>query len=144
VEAYDLEGEVEVWGALGSRASVIFDIDDDWDLDIVTNEFNDRPMVLVSDLSVRRPVRALTISLRGSRSNRFGVGAKVVVRAAGATYTKVNDGKSGYLSQSLHPLYFGLGEATRVDRIDVFWPSGKSQSLEGPIEINRTLEIREP
>jgi hypothetical protein len=144
VEAYDLTGTVEVWGARGSRGSVIFDLDDDFDLDVVTNEFNDRPMVLVSDLSERRRVRALSIALRGTTSNRFGVGAKVVVRASGATYTKVNDGKSGYITQSLYPLYFGLGEASSVDRIDVFWPSGKTQTLEGPIEINRTLEIREP
>ncbi len=144
VEAYDLTGAVEVWGARGSRGSVIFDLDGDFDLDIVTNEFNDGPMVLVSDLSERRRVRALSIVLRGTTSNRFGVGAKVVVRVSGAAYTKVNDGKSGYITQSLHPLYFGLGEASSVDRVDVFWPTGKRQTLEGPIEINRTLEIREP
>jgi hypothetical protein len=144
VEAYDLEGEVEVWGARGSRSSVIFDLDDDSDLDIVTNEFNDRPMVLVSNLSEKKTVRFLKVKLNGSTSNRFGIGAKVVVIAAGSKYTKVNDGKSGYLSQSLYPLYFGLGEAAVVDRIEVLWPSGKAQRVEGPIQINQTLEIREP
>jgi hypothetical protein len=144
VEAYDLEGEVEVWGARGSRSSVIFDLDDDSDLDVVTNEFNDRPMVLVSNLSEKKTVRFLKVKLNGSTSNRFGIGAKVVVIAAGSKYTKVNDGKSGYLSQSLYPLYFGLGEAAVVDRIEVLWPSGKAQRVEGPIQINQTLEIREP
>ena len=144
VEAYDLTGEVEIWGARGSRSSVVFDLDDDSDLDIVTNEFNDRPMVLVSNLSEKKAVRFLRVSLVGTNSNRFGVGAKVVVTAAGSKYTKVNDGKSGYLSQSLYPLYFGLGEAGAVDRIEVLWPSGKAQNVEGPIAINQTLEIREP
>jgi hypothetical protein len=72
------------------------------------------------------------------------LGAKVAVRANGATYTRFHDGKSGYLGQSLAPLYFGLAEAESVDGIEVRWPSGKTQSLEGPIEIGRTLEIREP
>jgi hypothetical protein len=70
-----------------------------------------------------------------------------VVETAGAKYTKVNDGKSGYLSQSALPLYFGLGDAAAVDRIQVLWPSGpagRPQTLEGPIETNRLLEIREP
>jgi hypothetical protein len=144
VEAYDLEGEVEIWGSLGSRSSVLFDVDDDYDLDVVTNEFNGVPMVLVSNLNDRKLVHAVKVRLTGTTSNRFGVGARVVAHASGATYTKVNDGKSGYLSMSLYPLYFGLGEAESLDRIEVFWPSGKTQTVEGPIAANQTLEIREP
>lgn len=144
VEAYDLIETTEVWGALASRASVIFDLDGDGDLDIVTNEFNDGPMVLVSDLSERKQVHYLSVSLRGSSSNRFGLGARVVVTAGEHRYTRVNDGKSGYLSQSAHPLYFGLGDSDEVDRVEVTWPSGRTQTIEGPIAINRSFEITEP
>jgi hypothetical protein len=144
VKGYGLEGTVEVWGALGSRSSVIFDLDDDGDLDIVTNEFNDGPMVLVSDLSSKKTIHYLKLELMGTASNRSGIGAKVVVTTAAARYTRVNDGKSGYLSQSDSPLYFGLGDAGSVDRIEVFWPSGRAQTVEGPIEVNRLLELREP
>jgi hypothetical protein len=46
------------------------------------------------------------------------------------TYTRaIYDGKSGYLSQSSMPLYFGLGDATQIDSIEVSWPSGKKQKL---------------
>jgi hypothetical protein len=144
VKAHGLTGKVEVWGSLASRASAIFDLDDDGDLDIVTNEFNDGPMVLVSDLSERKAVRFLKLKLVGRASNRSGIGARVVVTASGFKYTKVNDGKSGYLSQSDLPLYFGLGDAATVDAVRVFWPSGEEQTLAGPIETNRLLEIREP
>ncbi len=144
VEGYGLTGKVEVWGALGSRSSVVFDLDDDGDLDVVTNEFNSGPMVLVSDLSEKKTIRYLKLKLLGTSSNRSGIGAKVVVTAGGARYTRVNDGKSGYLSQSDYPLYFGLGDAASVDRIQVFWPSGREQTLEGPLEPNRLLEVREP
>jgi hypothetical protein len=48
--------------------------------------------------------------------------------ANGQTQTRYNDGKSGYLSQSVLPLYFGLGEATKIDSIEVDWPSGANRS----------------
>jgi hypothetical protein len=56
---------------------------------------------------------------------------------------KVHDGQSGYLSQSIYPLYFGLGEAKAVDQIEVVWPSGQRQVLAGPIPANQLLKIKE-
>jgi hypothetical protein len=144
VKAYGLTGTAEVWGALGSRSSAIFDLDEDGDLDIVTNEFNAGPMVLVSNLSGRKAVRFLKVKLVGLASNRSGIGARVTVSVPGGAYTKVNDGKSGYLSQSDLPLYFGLGDAGAIESIRVLWPSGSEQTIPGPIEANRLLEIREP
>ena len=135
---------VVAWGAIGSRSSVIFDLDDDGDLDIVTNDFNSEPMVLVSDLADRKRIRFLKVNLTGTRSNRDGLGARVTVRAGSATYTKVQDGQSGYLSQSRCPLYFGLGDAGRVDQVEVLWPSGIQQVLPGPISAGSNLNIREP
>jgi hypothetical protein len=65
------------------------------------------------------------------------------VRAGGQVYTKYNDGKSGYLSQSVLPLYFGLGDAAKIDRVEVDWPSGHHQVVtEAP--INGTLPVTEP
>lgn len=135
---------VVAWGAVGSRSSVIFDLDDDGDLDIVTNDFNSEPMVLVSDLADRKRIHFLKVNLTGTRSNRDGLGARVTVRAGSATYTKVQDGQSGYLSQSLYPLYFGLGEAGQVDQVEVLWPSGKQQVLPGPISAGSELNVTEP
>jgi hypothetical protein len=137
-------GKITVMSALGSRSSVLFDIDNDGDLDLVTNDFNSEPQVLVSDLSERKPIRWLKIVLVGTVSNRNGLGATVRVRAGGQMYTKFNDGKSGYLSQSVLPLYFGLAEANTIDRIDVNWPSGRKQVLTEGLHINDTLWITEP
>lgn len=135
---------IVAWGALGSRSSAIFDLDNDGDLDIVTNDFNSAPMVLVSNLAEKQAaVKFLKLKLIGSTSNRDGLGAKVTVHSSIRSLTKVNDGKSGYLSQSLILLYFGLGDANSVERIEVRWPSGKTQVVPGPIAINRVLEIKE-
>lgn len=140
----DDSSQVTIWGALGSRSSAIYDIDDDGDLDVVTNEFNSVPMVLVSDLSAKKKVRCLKTKLVGTKSNRSGLGAVVTVVAGDRQYTKVHDGQSGYLSQSLLPLYFGLDRADKADRIEVLWPSGTQQTLNGPFEANTTVEIVEP
>ena len=138
-------GTVEIWGARGSRASVIFDLDNDGDLDIVTNEFNTEPLVLVSNLtSVSDGTRYLKVRLRGTTSNRFGIGARVEITTNTGTYIQVMDGKSGYLSQSSMPLYFGLGDAGRIEEIRILWPSGKEQVISEPGEMNTLLEIKEP
>jgi hypothetical protein len=133
-----------VWGAAGSRSSVIFDLEGDGDLDIVTNDFNSRPMVLVSDLSANKtPLRYLQVTLVGHNSNRDGLGATVRVQAGANTYTKVYDGQSGYLSQSRYPLYFGLADHETVDQIEVRWPSGTQQTIPGPLPANQSLVIEE-
>ena len=137
-------GPVTVMTPLSSRASVMLDIDGDGDLDIVTNELNDGPMVLVSDLSERKRIHWLKVVLAGTASNRTGLGAVVRVRSGERTYTKSCDGKSGYLSQSVLPLYFGLGDAARIDRVEVDWPSGRKQVLTKGLRADDTLRITEP
>ena len=137
------DGEVIVRGALGTRSSVLVDFDDDGDLDIITSEFNAEPQVLVSDLADRKEIRFLKVRLVGTKSNRSGVGATVRVHAGSKTYTKLNDGKSGYLSQSDFPLYFGLGDSEKVDRVEVTWPGGATQAVTDAIPVNDLLVIEE-
>ena len=137
-------GAISVWAALGTRSAAIFDLDGDGDLDIVTNDFNSEPQVLVSNLGQTRSIRYLQVALAGTSSNRDGLGAIVKVVADGRTLTRYNDGKSGYLSQSAMPLYVGLGDAKAVDRIEVQWPSGKQQTVTQGIVLNTTIRITEP
>jgi enediyne biosynthesis protein E4 len=136
-------GTVNIMGALSSRSSVMFDLDDDGDLDIVTNDFNSEPMLLISDLAQVRKIHWLKVVLNGVQSNRNGLGATVRVKAGNQTFTKYNDGKSGYLAQSVLPLYFGLGDATKIDRIEIDWPSGRKQVVTKGLGINQTLKITE-
>ncbi|HKS80881.1 MAG TPA: CRTAC1 family protein [Candidatus Acidoferrales bacterium] len=137
-------GKVIAMSPRSSRSSVIFDLDNGGALDIVTNDFNSEPQVFVSDLAQRKKIRWIKIVLAGTASNREGLGARVVVRAGGLTQTKWMDGKSGYLSQSDLPLYFGLGDAAKIDSIEVSWPSGRKQVLDSGFAENRLLKITEP
>jgi hypothetical protein len=131
-----------VMANLGTRSAAIFDLDNDGDLDIVTNEFNSEPQVLISNLAEKKEVHYLKILLSGTKSNKNGLGAVVTVKAGPNSYTKCNDGKSGYLSQSVLPLYFGLADAKQVERIEILWPSGKQQIVQKPA-INTMVKIEE-
>jgi hypothetical protein len=139
----DCGGKVLVMAATGTRSSVMLDIEGDGDLDIVTNDFGGTPMVLRSNLSEQPSLNYLKIELIGSESNRDGLGATVLVHAGEQQMLSVHDGKSGYLAQSRLPLYFGLGSADLIDKIEINWPSGARQTVSGPIPSNQLLTIRE-
>lgn len=141
--AYHKKGLVGVIGSISSRSSAIFDLDNDGDLDIITNEQNDHPIVLISDLAQRKKIHYLKVRLVGTVSNRDGLGATVRVHCGGSTYLRYNDGKSGYLAQSSMPLYFGLGETAKADSIEVQWPSGRKQTISEGIPENALMVITE-
>ena len=136
-------GILSVPGSRTSRSSAIVDLDDDGDLDIVTNDLNDRPQVLLSNLSERRPVRRLRVRLVGATSNRDGLGSSVTVRHGGRSWTQFHDGKSGYLAQSSLPLYFGLANDSEIESVEVRWPSGTRQVIRNP-SPEALLVITEP
>ena len=67
----------------------------------------------------------LHLKLRGTKSNRDAIGARVKI----GNQTQELSASRGYASSSLTGLHFGLAELTTVPRIDVRWPSGKEQTL---------------
>jgi hypothetical protein len=85
----------------------------------------------------------LTLALKGTHSNRDGIGARVTVVAGGRTQLAERVSSSGYLSQNDGRLHFGLGSASRVERITINWPSGRQQTLQN-ITPDRILAVEEP
>src|SRR5690349_15303035 len=84
----------------------------------------------------------LKARLMGTKSNRDGIGAVVEVTANGMTQKSERVAGSGYLGQDDWRLHFGLGKATKAERIIVTWPGGKQQVLEN-VAADQTVEIRE-
>jgi hypothetical protein len=85
----------------------------------------------------------VAINLKGTRSNRDGIGARVEVYAADKRWTAERVAGSGYLSQDDGKMHFGIGAATLIDKIVVRWPSGREQTLEKQ-SVDRVLTIEEP
>jgi hypothetical protein len=85
----------------------------------------------------------LAINLKGTKSNRDGIGARVEVHAGDKRWTAERVAGSGYLSQDDGRMHFGLGAATQIDKILVHWPSGREQTLEKQ-SVDRVLTIEEP
>jgi hypothetical protein len=94
----------------------------------------------VSDLAQRRPVRRLEVVLQGTRSNRDGLGARVALVTTKGRQLRAHDGKSGYLSQSRLPLYFGLDEGEEPLRLEIDWPSGARQTV-APVGQDRITAV---
>jgi hypothetical protein len=82
--------------------------------------------------------RWLIVRLVGTRSNRDGIGARVIVGHQVRTMTTA----LGYASSSHAGLHFGLGTATEIDRVEVQWPSGTRQTIEH-VKTNQVIEIKE-
>ena len=81
----------------------------------------------------------LILKLRGTRSNRDGIGARVRI---GNLYNQMTS-SVGYASSSHFGVHFGLGRAKQVDRIEIRWPSGIQQVLTG-VHTNQILQVTEP
>ncbi len=85
----------------------------------------------------------LSIKLKGTKSNRDGIGARIEVSAAGKHWMAERVAGSGYLSQDDDRVHFGLGAATSVDKLTIHWPSGHDQTLE-KLSVDRVLTVEEP
>lgn len=128
-------------GELGVSFGAAFgDLDGDGDLDLVYANHEGGPTVLRNDgVTGHR----LVVALRGTRSNRFGVGATVRIRTADGEQVRTLSLARGYLSTSEPVLHFGLGAAAGVDELTVAWPSGHVQRFSG-IAADVRLTITEP
>ncbi len=113
-----------------SRGAAFGDFDNDGDIDVLVMNMGDIPSLLRNEL----PGKAnhwIQLRLEGTKSNRSAIGAIVRVEAAGQVQTRPVLSQSSYLSQNDLRLHFGLGSATRVDRMTVRWPSGQVEEFPG-------------
>jgi len=109
------------------RGAAFGDYDEDGDPDVIITT-NGGPAYLYRN-DVLNGNTVLRITLRGTKSNRDGIGARVRVFAGSERYTRLVRTGSSYLSQSELPLSFGLGSRKTADRVLVEWPSGTRDEL---------------
>ena len=123
-----------------SRGVSIGDYDNDGDIDIFILNNNTYASLLKN--AGGNTNNWLNIKLTGTRSNRDAIGAKVKVTAGTLCQTKEVRSGSGFLSQSDIRLNFGLGNITRIDKVEIRWPSGIIETLRD-VKSNQFIAIVE-
>ena len=123
------------------RATAFADYDNDGDMDAVVTAV-DEPVLLLRNDS-RELGHFLMLRLIGTRSNRDAIGARVELTVSGKALIRERKGGGSYLASSDPRLHFGLGAATRVDRVSILWPSGHRQVMEN-VSADQVVTIVEP
>lgn len=129
------------------RGSVVFDMDNDGDLDLlVVNQkaVLDYPVSTFTNLFRNDSTQGnwIRIKLEGNESDRNGIGAMVEVTVGDTKMIRELDGGSSHLSQNSLIAHFGIGAATMINSVKVIWPGGKVQTLERQ-QANQLLVIQE-
>jgi hypothetical protein len=114
---------------LKSRRGAAFgDIFNTGNIDVVLVNLGEPPTLLLNQNN--SPNHRVLFKLVGTKSNRAAIGARVTIQSAGVRQIAEVRGGSSYLSQNDLRLHFGLGKFTKIDSVEIRWPSGKLETLE--------------
>jgi len=101
------------------------DFDRDGDLDLLVTTNNGSAYLYRNDQNAGN--RSVRFRMVGTKSNRDGIGTEVRLEGGGVTQSRMVKSGSSYLSQSELPVTFGLGKRDVVERVTIYWPSGRTE-----------------
>ncbi|MEO7085629.1 MAG: CRTAC1 family protein [Gemmatimonadaceae bacterium] len=137
----DVAAKVGVTDKSDGRAVALADLENTGALDVIVANQNQPAIVYRNRVDPGN--HWIEFHLIGTKSNRSAIGAEVVIEAAGVTRRGLVDGGMGFASQNDRRVHFGLGAATRVDRVTIHWPSGAVQELRA-LEADKLHTVTEP
>jgi len=123
-----------------SRGAAFGDLDNDGDIDVVINNPDGAPTLLRNDGDSRN--NFLAVNLIGGKSNRSAFGARVKVTAGDLVQVAERRSGGSYISQNDLRLHFGLEKRTKIDAVEIRWPSGAVEKLTN-VPINSFINIVE-
>jgi len=110
-----------------SRGLAVGDLFNDGNMDVVISDIDGAPMILRNHGVPGR--HWVSFELAGTKSNRLALNARLKIVAGGMTQTDEIHSGGSYLSQNDLRVHFGLGAATKIDSLEIRWPSGKVETL---------------
>ena len=126
-----------------SNGAVFADLDNDGDMDYVVNNINDEAFLFENTLDKQKELghNFLMVDLLGPETNTSGIGAKIAIRFNDDSLQYYEHHLSrGYMS-SVHDIaHFGLGESGDIKCLEILWPDGKFQKLNG-VKVNQTIQL---
>lgn len=122
------------------RSAFEADLDGNGMQDLVVRQAGGGPLRLF--LNRFPPRHYLRVSLRGTRSNRLGVGARLTAQTGARKLVRELFPANTFASQAPCQVYFGLGDAARVDRLTIRWPSGRVQEV-SDIAADQHIRVEE-
>lgn len=123
-----------------SRGLAVGDLFNDGNMDVVVENLDGHPMLLKNNGVPGR--HWVSFELAGTKSNRLAINARVKVVAGGMTQTDEVHSGGSYLSQNDLRLHFGLGSATKIDSVEIRWPSGAVDHI-GPLAADQFYSVLE-
>ena len=132
---------VGVHDTYDGRAVALADLRNRGALDVIVA--TQRGPLLVYQNSVDPSRHWLQFDLEGGRSNRSAIGARVELQWGGHVQAQEVAAATGFSAQNQHPLHFGLGAASAVDRVVIHWPSGTVQTIDHPA-VDMRHHVKEP
>ena len=117
-------------------------LDEDGDEDVLVMAQNEPPALFLDEPLPGVPRHFLTVELESPGSNRFAIGARVIAEVGGRKLLRFVHSGGSFASWDDPRLHFGLGAATRVDRLTVTWPDGSTQSAQD-VAADRKLRWRQ-
>ncbi|MFZ0808023.1 MAG: CRTAC1 family protein [Candidatus Sulfotelmatobacter sp.] len=111
-----------------SRGLAVGDLFNDGNMDVVVSDLDGSPMILRNHGVPGR--HWVSFELAGTKSNRLALNARIKIVAGGMTQTDEVHSGGSYLSQNDVRIHFGLGAAKKIDKVEIHWPSGASDTIE--------------
>lgn len=125
-----------------SNGSVYADLDNDGDLDLVTNNLNEPSAIYLNNSRQLLKNNYVKVKFKGNDKNTFGIGAKVILRTTDGEQLQQMMPTRGFMSSVEPSLIFGIGKLAKVDTMIVIWENQKMEIIKNPT-INTTLTLDE-
>jgi hypothetical protein len=134
----EMAADAGVDNDLDGRGIGIGDFDDDGRLDLYQTNANQNSLLYHN---VSAPAgHWIELKLAGTKSNRDAIGARATLKVGGGQMVRELNGGNGYSGQSTARLHFGLGNATKIDSLEIRWPSGRTEKVTVPIDKVTTIK----